>query len=82
MPYIVKAIDTATASNPNFAGETRTFYYGKGGDYPHRMKECCDPWPRKYFADKFIEKQIENDKYFDADRGYWTHSYEVIEIAG
>ena len=28
--YLVKITATATDDNPNFAGETKTYYYGKG----------------------------------------------------
>ena len=28
--YLVKITATATDDNPSFAGETRTYYYGKG----------------------------------------------------
>lgn len=73
MEYIVKSIATAKDNNPNFAGETRTFYHGKGGRV-YDKPEWTPGWSRKHFAVSFIRNALT----WESTDMYWTYRYEII----
>ena len=83
----IKCIATATNDNPNFAGEVKTYYYGKKqahlDDEGKVLKWCVDEYgySKKAMAErglKSLEKVFtETSVKFPS---YWTYEFSIVEL--
>ena len=83
--YLIKDTLVATDNNPNFAGETRTYWSGK------EDTSTCDELDLKRLAKWYgystkagaargLKKHKELADW-ESDRGFWKHtSVEIVEI--
>lgn len=82
--YIIKVTATATLDNPNFAGETKTYYYGKGQSLISDKAELVDALS-KYLLTEYGYKRscdaVKAAKFWDntPDAKYWSYETEIIE---
>ena len=82
--YITKVTATATSDNPNFAGETKTYYFGKG-QFPISDKAESIEELSKFFITGYGYKRrcdaVKAAKFWDntPDAKYWDYKTEIIE---
>lgn len=83
--YIIKVTATATSDNPNFAGEVRTYYFGKGQFLISNKTEPMDDALSKYLMTEYGYKRrgdaVRAAKFWDdtPDAKYWGYKTEIIE---
>lgn len=78
MKYLVKVTYIAKENNPNFAGETHVYYYGK--------EEHSTENPSKYFIEEhgYSRKSdaLRNFHFkYDNSELYWDKNVEIVEMA-
>ena len=78
--YLVKVKYTAKANNPNFAGQTRICYFGKGEHFTED-----DGAYFSYFIKHYGYKRMQDAKRnyqfkFTDDEIYWDKDVSVIEV--
>ena len=82
----IKCVATATNDNPNFAGEVKTYYYGKKqarlDDEGKVLKWCVDEYgySTKATANRGL-KSLE--KCFNSAINqfpYWTYEFSVVDL--
>lgn len=82
--YAIKVNATATSDNPNFAGDVRTYYFGKG-QFMISMKEEPVNELSRYFMTEYGYKRscdaVKAAKFWDntPDAKYWSYETEIIE---
>ena len=85
--YLVELISTATEQNPNFAGETTTWLYGKGQT---PLKRTGNHYPTENFDRMHLINEYGYTRIGDAKRSYiytntesgkfWSHSVRIVEV--
>lgn len=80
----IKCVATATNDNPNFAGEVKTYYYGKKqarlDDEGKVLKWCVDEYgySKAERGLKSLEKVFtETSVKFPS---YWTYEFSIVEL--
>lgn len=86
--YLVKEISTATAENPNFAGQTSIYYFGKGERI--LAKEGTHGTDYNFNHIDWMINEYGYSRLCDAKRAYayknpenskfWTSTVEIVEI--
>lgn len=90
--YLIKTVATATAENPNFAGQVRVYYYGKNQSLlgssadVGRVRKVNDPSE----LPKFLIEEDAYSRKCDAARSWilnnpeisanWTETTEIVEV--
>lgn len=83
--YIIKTHYEATANNPNFAGETRDYYYGKarhliGSDnFPTNFSIKNYGYATLSAAKRGLKKAIELANW-ETEKGYWSVTVDLVEV--
>lgn len=88
--YIVKVTSVATPENPTFAGESNTYYYGRGGEVlcvegdhakrTHNERPMWDWGVRKYGYDRLCDAK-RNWSYKNPENSkYWRSTAEIVEV--
>lgn len=84
--YITKVTATATSDNPNFAGEVKTYYFGKGQFMISDKAEHMDELSRYLMTEYGYKRRcdaVKAAKFWDntPDAKYWGYKTEIIEYA-
>ncbi len=84
--YITKVTATATSDNPNFAGEVKTYYFGKGQFMISDKAEYMDELSRYLMTEYGYKRRcdaVKAAKFWDntPDAKYWGYKTEIIEHA-
>lgn len=82
--YAVKVTSTATSENPNFAGEVRTYYYGRGQFHISDKAEPVDALSKYLMAEYGYKRScdaVKAAKFWNntPDAKYWSYDTEIIE---
>lgn len=82
--YIIKVTATATSDNPNFAGEVKTYYFGKGQFLISDKAEPMDALSKYLLTDYGYNRRcdaVKADKFWDntPDAKYWGYVTEIVE---
>lgn len=82
--YIIKVTATATADNPNFAAEVRTYYFGKGQVMISDKVEHMDALDRYLMTEYGYKRScdaVKAAKFWNntPDAKYWSYDTEIIE---
>ena len=89
--YIIKAVSTATADNPSFAGEVHTWWIGKGDKHLGLKVDNAKTWHEEFdLLNRWNIKDFGYARKCDAVRNYsyrnpentkfWTTEVEVVEF--
>lgn len=82
--YIIKVTATATSDNPNFAGEMKTYYFGKGQFPISDRAEPIDALSKCFITEYGYKRRcdaVKAAKFWDntPDAKYWGYKTEIIE---
>ena len=79
--YIIKVTATATSDNPNFAGDVKTYYYGKNQFLIINSEEPLDALSKYFLAEYGYKRRydaVKASKFWDNAK-YWDYKTEIIE---
>lgn len=86
--YIIKVTSVATDNNPNFCGETKVYYYGKGSEGPWASTEdkCLVPYIAKNYgystvaSARAVLKAKQSLCDWETNKGFWKSTCELVEV--
>lgn len=80
--YLIHTHYEATEANPNFAGETRDYYIGKGGKVNDKLYSWVisnEGYDKMCHASRMLKIHQGYNK-DEESRGYWKISSEIISV--